>query len=49
MIASGLETACLRPALSWFIDPYGFMVTVLKSEGAVWAREDGVKLEAVTE
>ena len=28
----GLETACLRPALSWFIDQYDFMVTVLKSE-----------------
>ena len=25
------------------------MVAVLKSEGEVWAREDGVKVEAVTE
>ena len=28
---------------------YDFMVTVLKSECEVWAREDGIKMEAVTE
>ena len=28
---------------------YDFMVTVIKSECEVWAREDGIKVEAVTE